>query len=178
MEAVMTSERASKPALSGGMRAALVGGGVLVGLFALAHTPWATGLSARAPDWSLLNSQPLALHFHLTAAIIALAIGTVLMVGPKGRSLHRRLGWAWVVSMAVVAVSSFWLREINPGSFSWIHALSGWTLVVLPAAIYAARSRRMRMHRRTMSGMFYGGLLVAGLFAMMPGRLLWRMIVG
>jgi uncharacterized membrane protein len=80
--------------------------------------------------------------------------------------------------MVATAISSFWLRDLQSGSFSWIHALSGWVLVASPAALYAARVKRIKLHRRMMTGLFWGGSVVAGGFALMPGRLLWRMIFG
>lgn len=146
-------------------------------LTAIAYGPGALGFGS-GPNWSLLAREDLALQVHLGAAIGALLIGTLLMAGVKGRAWHKRLGWAWVVAMTVTAASSFWLQRLQPGSLSWIHALSGWTLVVLPAAVYAARRKRLKVHRREMMGLFYGGLIVAGLFALMPGRLLWALVLG
>lgn len=156
----------------------VAGGAVLLSVVALAYGPALAGWSARPPDWSLLADESVALKAHLTAAIGTLVVGVMLLTGVKGRAWHKRLGWAWVVLMAVTAVSSFWLQFIRPGSFSWIHGLSGWVVVVLPAAVYAARSKRIRLHRRAMTGLFVGGTLVAGFFALMPGRLLWRVLIG
>lgn len=144
----------------------------------LAYAPGALGFGEGRPNWSLLAQEDLAIRIHLGAAVIALLIGTALMAGVKGRSWHKRLGWGWVLSMVLVAASSFWIRELRSGSFSWIHGLSGWVLVILPAAVYAARRKRIRLHRRTMTGLFYGGLILAGLFAFMPGRVLWRVVLG
>jgi len=128
-----------------------------------------------APDFALVAAATPAIRLHLAAALIALAIGTVLLLGVKGNLLHRALGWTWVVAMAVTAVSSLFIRELNHGAFSFIHFLSGWTLVGLPMAVYAARRHRVAAHRRAMTGMFVGGLILAGLLAFLPGRLLWGM---
>jgi uncharacterized membrane protein len=59
------------------------------------------------------------------------------------------------------------------GGLGPIHALSAWTLVALPMGIAAIRARNIRAHRMTMTSMFVGGMLIAGLFTVMPGRLLW-----
>jgi uncharacterized membrane protein len=88
------------------------------------------------------------------------------------------LGWTWVVAMGATAVSSLFIRAINPGAFSLIHLLSGWTIVALPMAVYAARRHRVAAHRRAMTGMFVGGLILAGLFAFLPGRLMWAVFFG
>jgi uncharacterized membrane protein len=130
------------------------------------------------PDLGLIPQQPLAIQLHLTAVMIALAIGIVLLVGVKGRTMHRTLGWTWVVAMMTAAVSSLFIRIVNHGSFSYIHLLSGWTIVTLPMAVAFARRHRVRQHARMMTGLFTGGLILAGLFAFFPGRLMWRMVFG
>ncbi|HJV40569.1 DUF2306 domain-containing protein [Caulobacter sp.] len=136
------------------------------------------GVHPHAPDWSLLAAQPLAIKLHLTAALTALLIGVALMMRVKGTGLHKTLGWTWVIAMGVTAVSSLFIRQLNPGHFSFIHLLSGWTIVGLPGAIYAIKRGKVAVHRRAMTGMFVGGLLLAGLFAFIPGRLLWTLFLG
>ena len=51
----------------------------------------------------------MALSIHLVAAIFALIAGASQIVGQKGTRLHKVIGWSWMVSMVIVAVSSFWL---------------------------------------------------------------------
>ena len=136
------------------------------------------GFTPHAPDWRLLLASPPAIQVHVVAALTALAIGIVLLIGVKGNRLHRTLGWTWVLAMATTAISSFFIHQINPGGLSLIHALSGWTLVGLPMAVHAARRHRVEAHRRAMTGMFVGGLVVAGLLTFLPGRLMWAVFFG
>lgn len=136
------------------------------------------GVRLHAPNWSLLAAQPLAIKIHLTAAVTALLIGIALMMRVKGTGLHKVLGWTWVIAMGVTAVSSLFIRELNHGHFSFIHLLSGWTIVGLPGAVYAIKRGKVATHRKAMTGMFVGGLLLAGLFAFLPGRLLWALVLG
>ena len=110
--------------------------------------------------------------------LTALGIGTVQLLGVKGTTLHRTLGWGWVVAMGTTAISSLFIRELNHGRFSFIHLLSGWVIIALPMALWAARAARIRLHGRLMAGMFLGGLIVAGLLAFIPGRLMWRLFFG
>jgi uncharacterized membrane protein len=134
------------------------------------------GFSLRAPDFGLLAAAPSAIQIHVAAAVTALAIGIVLLAGIKGTRLHRALGWSWVLAMGTTAVSSFFIHQINPGGpagLSLIHLLSGWTMVGLPMAVYAARRHKVQAHRRAMTGMFVGGLIVAGALTFLPGRLMW-----
>ena len=139
------------------------------------------GWGLHAPRWPLFLAAPSAIQIHVAAALTALAIGVVLLAGVKGDRLHRTLGWLWVLAMATTAVSSFFIHQINPGGpagLSLIHLLSGWTVVGLPMAVYAARRHRVADHRRAMTGMFVGGLIVAGLLTFLPGRLMWAIFFG
>lgn len=131
-----------------------------------------------APDLSLLLRATVAVQLHVAAAVLALAIGSVLLAGVKGDRLHRALGWTWVVAMGTTAISSLFIRQINAGGFSFIHLISGWTIVALPMAVYAARRHKVADHRRAMTGMFVGGLLIAGSLAFLPGRMMWTMVFG
>jgi uncharacterized membrane protein len=135
-------------------------------------------LRPHAPDWGLIAAQAPVLQIHIAAASLALIIGVVLLAGIKGNRLHRTLGWTWAVAMATVAISSIFIREINGGAFSFIHLFTGWTIIILPMALYAARRHEVAAHRGRMTGLFVGALLIAGMFTLVPGRLLWRVFLG
>lgn len=106
---------------------------------------------------------------HATTAIAALLLGATVLMMRKGTRVHKALGRSWVALMLVVALSSFWVTR--DGSFSWIHALSIWTLFSLACAIYYIRRGDVRTHKYFMAGTFMG-LAGAGLGALAPGRLL------
>lgn len=131
-----------------------------------------------APHIDLLVGQSLAIKLHLATALASLMVGAILLTGVKGTTLHRTLGWIWATCMMTVAVSSLLIRELNPPAMSLIHLLSGWTILILPVAVYAARRHNVKTHSRSMIGLFIGGLLIAGLFTFLPGRLLWRIFAG
>lgn len=117
---------------------------------------------------------------HTSAALAALVLGFAVFLRRKGTSGHRRLGRAWALLMLVVIVSSFAIR--GSGSFSWLHGLSVGSLIVLVMAIYHARRGNWRAHRGSMTGLFVGGLIIAGLFTLLPSRLLgelvWHTVLG
>ena len=103
---------------------------------------------------------------HLSAALLALPLGAIVLASPKGTRRHKLLGRFWVGLMVVVAASSFWI------GFSWIHLLSVWTLISLACAIWFIRRGNVRAHRGFMIGTFLG-LAGAGLGALAPGRMLY-----
>ena len=126
----------------------------------------------------LLDAAP-AIPLHAFAAMAALVLGIVQFAAPKGTLPHRTLGWIWVGLMAVVAVSSFWIHQIRLwGPWSPIHLLSVFTPVMLVVAVLFARAHRVRGHKITMISIFAGALIVAGLFTLVPGRLMHTVLFG
>lgn len=130
------------------------------------------------PDMALFHRLPLAVKAHLLAALAALVLGAVLMVVRKGRTFHRMAGWGWVILVGIVAVSSLFITSLNPGHWSLLHLLTGWTLIILPLAVVAARRHVVGRHRKMMMGLFYGGFAINLIFAFIPGRVLWSLVLG
>ncbi len=149
---------------------------VAVGLFACAivlaiDAP--RGLHPHLPPARQLFGLPAVLWLHVTAALSALVIGFILLIGVKGRSFHKIAGWTWAVCMMTVAISSFWI--VDHGRLSLIHFLSGWVSIAVPMALAAARRQDLKTHRAMMTQIFMGGLIIAGAFTFVPGRLMWRL---
>jgi uncharacterized membrane protein len=126
----------------------------------------------------LLDAAP-AIPMHAFAAMTAFVIGLVQFSAPKGTLPHRALGWIWVLLMLAVAVSSFWIHTIRlVGPWSPIHLLSILVLVTLPLAVWRAHRHQVAAHRRIMISIFLGGLMVAGLFTLLPGRIMHAVVFG
>ena len=135
-------------------------------------------LRPHTPDLSLIVEASPAVRIHLGAALFALLVALFLLSGTKGTWVHRAVGWIWSAAMMTTALSSFVIMELNHGQLSFIHVLSGWTAFATPMGIWQARKHNVRLHRRTMTGLVVGGLIVAGLFTLVPGRLMWRVFFG
>jgi uncharacterized membrane protein len=130
-------------------------------------------------DLAPLTNATVAIQLHAYAALGAFALGIVQLAAPKGTIPHRTLGYLWVALMLAVAVSAFWIHEIRLwGPWSPIHLLAIFTLVMLPFAIYAARTHNVRRHQRTMQGIFFGALIIAGAFTLVPGRIMHKVLFG
>ena len=126
----------------------------------------------------LLNA-PAVIQVHAFAAMAAFALGILQFAAPKGTIPHRTVGWSWVALMAVVTASAFFIHEIRLwGPFSPIHLLAIFTLVSLPAAVLHARKHRVPNHRWAMISIFVGGLLIAGAFTFLPGRIMHAVAIG
>ena len=120
-----------------------------------------------------------AIPLHAFAAMAAFVLGLVQFAAPKGTLPHRTLGWIWGTLMATVAVSSFWIHQIRlVGPWSPIHLLSIFVLVTLPLAVWRARRHDVADHRRIMILLFSGALVIAGLFTLLPGRIMHAVVFG
>ena len=126
----------------------------------------------------LLNASP-AIQIHAFAAMAAFALGVVQLTAPKGTLPHRTIGWAWVVLMMMVCITSFWIHELRVwGPWSPIHLLSIFTLGALPFAVIHARRHNVIRHRKAMIGIFTGALVIAGIFTFWPGRIMYAVVLG
>jgi uncharacterized membrane protein len=134
--------------------------------------------SARHEPRALLDAAP-AIPLHAFAAMAAFGLGLVQFAAPKGTLPHRTIGWIWVGLMAMVAISSFWIHRIRLlGPWSPIHLLSIFTLIVLPLAVWLAHHHDVTNHRRIMIFIFAGALVIAGLFTLVPGRIMHSVVFG
>ena len=132
----------------------------------------------------LLTLSPL-LSVHIVCSLAAVILGGVMLARRKGTGSHRRLGWTWVGLMGLSALSSVF---IGGGSFLGVPGLSpihGFTVLVavmLPLAVAHARGHRADRHRRAMLGLYVGACVTAGVFTLLPGRLLggllWHDLLG
>lgn len=126
-----------------------------------------------------LLSTSQAIQVHAFAAMSAFALGIVQLAAPKGTLPHRLLGGIWVAIMFVVAVSSFFVHELKLwGPWSPIHLLSIFTLVMLPLGVWRAHTHRVQAHRWTMISLFFGALVIAGIFTLVPGRVMHAVVFG
>jgi uncharacterized membrane protein len=126
----------------------------------------------------LLAASP-AVKLHAFAAMTAFVLGVVQLSAPKGTIPHRAIGWIWVLLMLAVSISAFWIHELRLwGPWSPIHLLAIFTLVMLPIAVLHARRHRVAQHRWFMRGIFFGALVIAGLFTFVPGRIMYAVAFG
>jgi uncharacterized membrane protein len=127
----------------------------------------------------LLDAANWTIPVHAFAAMAAFVLGVVQFAAPKGTLPHRTLGWIWVGLMLSVAVSSFWIHQIRlVGLWSPIHLLSISTLVTVPLGVWRAHRHEVADHRLIMTLVFSGALVIAGLFTLLPGRIMHAVVFG
>lgn len=115
-------------------------------------------------------------YAHLATVLPAFVIGTYMMVSRKGSKIHRLLGKIYMALMMTTAVIALFIKaEVGPqlfGHFGFIHLFSILVLQAVPRAYFAARRHDRRAHAIGMISVYVGGLLIAGGFTLMPGRLM------
>ena len=121
-------------------------------------------------------------YLHLATVVPAFAIGTFQLLGRKGTPSHKLLGKIYMLLMLATAFITLAMpAQVGPrllGHFGFIHSFSLLTLYSVPTAYIAARRGNIKAHRAAMIGLFVGGILIAGTFAFMPGRMLHAWLFG
>jgi uncharacterized membrane protein len=119
----------------------------------------------------------------MTAAIGAVLTGPVALWARRGRTqrprLHRAFGYAWVTLMVVTAVSAIFIRDHslpNLAGYTPIHLLVPVTFAGLVWAFYALAKGRIAQHRLTMQRLYVSACVLAGLFTLLPQRLIGHIV--
>ena len=122
-----------------------------------------------------LDTAPVYVLVHMACAAASVLLGGYMLARPKGTSVHKVLGRIWAGLMLVTAVGSFQIQ--SGGRLSWIHLLSLVTIYFVCAGVVAARRGQIMRHRGCMQGA-YSGLVIAGVFTLLPHRMLGQLLFG
>jgi len=122
---------------------------------------------------------PFPIAWHAMAALAALVLGAAQFALPKGTFRHRVIGFMWAGLMLFIAASSFWINEIRLlGPWSPIHLLSILVLVTVPLAVWHAHNHLVKRHRKAMIPLYVLALVGAGIFTLLPGRVMHEVVFG
>ena len=131
------------------------------------------------PTLAPLFDAPFAVQLHVTTAVVAIALLPWTLFRTKKDRVHKVCGYIWVTAMVSTALSSFFINEARMlGPCSAIHLISAYVLVGLWQAVRAAIRRDQVAHRAGMRGLAFGGLGVAGILTLMPGRRMGEVLFG
>ena len=130
-------------------------------------------------------NETLILSLHALPGLLAVILGSIVLLSKKGTKTHKRRGYMWLRLMLLISLTAIFIQEINPGSYSLIHLLIPWTIFSIIFGIYAIKKFKVtknkvwrNLHQWTMIGLFFGALVIAGAFTLMPGRMLNEIIFG
>ena len=131
-----------------------------------------------------LSSLSPQIIVHLAAALSAAILGPFALwarlSGKQHPKLHRAFGYAWVTMMLVTAISAIFIHSHFPvwWRFSWIHLFIPVTLIGLFGAFWFLAKGNINAHRKTMTRLYFGACLGAGVFTLLPGRFLGQFFWG
>jgi len=119
---------------------------------------------------------------HLGTIAPAFLLATFMMVTKKGTEVHKLIGRIYMVLMLFTAMVTLLMSaQVGPrlfNHFGFIHLLSALVLYNVPSAYWAIKNGNVKRHKRAMIGLYIGGLIVAGGFTLMPGRMLGNVLFG
>ena len=130
-----------------------------------------------------MSSLTPLIAIHMTAAIGAVVTGPIALWARKGARqrprLHRAFGYAWVTLMVIAAVSAIFIKVSglpNIAGYTPIHLLIPVTLGGLAWAFVALARGDIAQHRKTMQRLYFGACIVAGMFTLMPNRIVGHFV--
>ena len=130
-----------------------------------------------------LLAAPFAVQLHVFTVVPAFFLGTwLIFFSAKGARRHRAIGYVYLALMTVTAIAALFIHQIPAidlvYGFGPIHIFSIVTLSGVVGALRGAWTHNIKMHRSSMLGVYIGGLLIAGTFAFLPGRIMHAMVFG
>ncbi|HET7083245.1 MAG TPA: DUF2306 domain-containing protein [Rhizomicrobium sp.] len=130
-----------------------------------------------------LLAAPFVIKLHVFTVVPAFFLGTwMIFFSRKGAPWHRKLGYVYLTLMTITAVTALFIHQIPAidifHGFGPIHIFSFVTLFGVVGALHGAWSHNIKLHKRSMLGVYIGGLLIAGSFALLPGRLMHHVLFG
>ena len=130
-----------------------------------------------------LLAAPFTVQLHVFTVVPAFFLGTwMIFFSRKGAPWHRRIGYVYLALMTVTATTALFIHQIPAIDIAYgfgpIHIFSIVTLAGVVGALRGAWAHNIKLHKRSMLQVYIGGLLIAGGFALLPGRLMNRALFG
>ena len=134
-----------------------------------------------------LFDASLVIQVHAFAAIAVFFLGIFQLAAPKGTLPHKSLGAVWVLLMACVAISSIFIRPSVQGYdlpllqwFGPIHLFTVLTFIGIIRGIMRllVGGPQLKHHASAFIAIYVGGLVIAGGFAFLPGRIMHKVVFG
>lgn len=125
-----------------------------------------------------LTEAPLVVQVHLATVLPAFLIGGwSLFISRPGSPAHRAAGRVFAALMAITAATTIFIPShfgfaltAGPLRMSPIHLFIPLTAHGLWSGIRAIRAGEVERHRAIMRRLFFGSIVIAGLFTLLPGR--------
>lgn len=121
-------------------------------------------------------------YWHLGTVMPAFLMATFLLFTPKGTPLHKLLGkFAMLLILLTAIITLFMPVSLGPAlykHFGIIHILSAFVIYSIITAYLAIKRGDVKAHKFKLIGVYIGSFFIAGILALMPGRLLHTWLFG
>jgi uncharacterized membrane protein len=134
-------------------------------------------------DLQPLLNAPLAIQLHFVTVVPAFFLGGwQLLASRKGSPSHRLIGKIYLALMSVTCVAAFFVPSFSSFSIGTGPIRLGLIHLFIPLTAHgiwqtrrALRAGNIAVHKASMRGVYFGGLIIAGLLTFLPGRIMYRM---
>ena len=82
---------------------------------------------------------------HTIASTIALIAGAYILLAKKGTSIHKKIGYIYVIAMIIVLITSFMIYNLFDG-FGIFHALAIVSVITLVAGMFPIVLKRPKSY--------------------------------
>jgi uncharacterized membrane protein len=130
-----------------------------------------------------LLAASFAIKLHVATVVPAFLLGTwLIFISRKGARYHRAIGYVYLTLMTITSIAALFVHTLVPNGpffgFSPTHLFVPLTLLGVVGALYYARRHNIKAHRKSMLGVYIGGILIAGSFTLLPGRIMHTVFFG
>lgn len=129
-------------------------------------------------DFSPFLNLPPVIQVHAISATISVLLGPFVILRKRRDQFHKIAGYVWVITMLSVAISALFIPSFGlaiVGHFGPIHLFVVLTLTSLWKGMAAIFRGDITGHRAWMRGLYWNGLLIAGLVNFLPDRMTNRL---
>ncbi len=122
------------------------------------------------------------MYWHMATVLPCVVIGAMLLLLKKGKGFHKYFGIIYMILMfATALITLFMPAFVGPrlfNHFGWIHSFSVLTIYSVPTAYRAIKKGNVKKHKSTMINLYFGAIIIAGAFTLVPGRYLHHFLFG
>ena len=126
-----------------------------------------------------LITVPPIMGIHIFAGIGAVFVGIEkLFFTEVGTPADSKVGVLWITLMAVMLLTSFDIKVLDPGNFGPVHAVSVVALLILGVEAWAASTGRAKVRTYSMRTSYILLIVILGAIISTPGGVLNQWFLG
>lgn len=127
---------------------------------------------------NLITVTPI-MGIHIFAGIGAIFVGIAkLFFTESGTRADSKVGLLWLTLMAVMLLTSFDIKVLDPGNFGPVHGVSVVALLLLGVEAWAASTSRVKVRNYSLRTSYILLIVILGAIISTPGGVLNQWFIG